>query len=172
MPKANLPVGAGAPLEAPQLGAATAVQERRVSEQLIADWERESRRLGELVALMTLDASAMKDPKWAHRFLIAVNPVIEDSSFVLYGASFAALLELPEIPNHTVSLAAQLPTRYVRVFTRGCIAATFSSVPFRMQGAVERNDGQQELYRAAFIHLSLDASPRGRHFTLGAFSCR
>jgi hypothetical protein len=120
---------------------------------------------------MTPDPSAMKDPKWAHRFLIALNTVVEESSFLFYGANFAALLELPEIPNHTVPLSAQLPTRYMQVFTRGCIASTFSTSPVRLQGAIEGDDGQQELYRAAFIHLSLDADPR-RHFTLGAFNCR
>jgi hypothetical protein len=40
-----------------------------------------------------------------------------------------------------------------------------------MQGAVEREDGEQELYRAAFVRLSLDAN-RVQHSVLGAFSCR
>jgi hypothetical protein len=40
-----------------------------------------------------------------------------------------------------------------------------------MQGAVEREDGGQELYRAAFIRLSLDAN-RVQQFVLGAFNCR
>ena len=35
---------------------------------------------------MTLDVSAMAAPKWAHRFIIAVDPVVEDSSFLFYGA--------------------------------------------------------------------------------------
>jgi len=38
-----------------------------------------------------------------------------------------------------------------------------------MQGAVEREDGEQELYRAAFVRLSLDAN-RVQHFVLGAFN--
>jgi len=37
-----------------------------------------------------------------------------------------------------------------------------------MHGAVEREDGGEELYRAAFIRLSLDAN-REQHFALGAF---
>jgi hypothetical protein len=68
-------------------------------------------------------------------------------------------------------MTAQLPRRYVPVFTKGCIASTLSSSAVRMQGAVEREDGQQELYRAAFIRLSLDANPV-QHFVLGAFNCR
>ena len=43
---------------------------------------------------MALDRSAMMGPKWEHRFIIAVNPVVEDSSLLFYGASFAALLGL------------------------------------------------------------------------------
>src|SRR5262249_54608302 len=39
----------------------------------------ETRRLGNVLALMTLDRSAMRGPKWAHRFIIAVNPVVEAS---------------------------------------------------------------------------------------------
>jgi hypothetical protein len=57
------------------------------------------------------------------------------------------------------------------VFARGCIASSLSGVPIRMQGAVERDDGRQELYRAAFIRLKLDASLR-QPLALGAFNCR
>jgi hypothetical protein len=120
---------------------------------------------------MTLDASTMTGPKWAHRFIIAIGPAVEDSSLLFYGAGFAALLELPETPDHSVPIAAQLPARYVPVFTRGCIASTLSGVAVRMQGAVEREDGGQELYRAAFIRLSLDAN-RQQRFALGAFNFR
>jgi hypothetical protein len=146
-------------------------RERRESEQLITDWEQETRRLGDALALMTLDISVMSGPKWAHRFVMAVRPVVEDSSLLFYGARLASLWELPEKPDHSVPMTAQLPTRYVPVFTRGCIASTLSSVAVRMQGAVEREDGGQELYRAAFIRLSLDAN-RVQQFVLGAFNCR
>jgi hypothetical protein len=171
MPKANSPVGAGEPLEAPQTNAAAVAWERRVSEQLIADWEGEARRPGHTLARMTLDVSALTGPRWAHRFIIAVNPVIADSCFLLYGVNFAALMGLPGMPDYSIPMAAQLPTRYVPVFTRGCITSTFSSSAVRTQGAVEHDDGRQELYRAAFIRLSLNADLR-RHFTLGAFNRR
>jgi hypothetical protein len=43
--------------------------------------------------------------------------------------------------------------------------------PVRMQGAVDREDGRHELYRAAFIRLSIDAK-RLQRLVLGAFNCR
>ena len=113
----------------------------------------------------------MSDSKWAHRFIIAVNRMVEHSSLLLYGAGFASLLGLPPEPDKSVPMPAQLPARYVPVFTRGCIASSLSSVPIRMQGAVERDDGRQELYRVAFITSKLDASLR-RPLALGAFNCR
>jgi hypothetical protein len=171
MPSANLPAEPSELPEAPPERTLSAERERRGSEQLIADWEQETRRLGHALALMTLDASTMTGPKWAHRFIIAIGPAVEDSSLLFYGAGFAALLELPETPDHSVPIAAQLPARYVPVFTRGCIASTLSGVAVRMQGAVEREDGGQELYRAAFIRLSLDAN-RQQRFALGAFNFR
>ena len=90
---------------------------------------------------------------------------------LFYGARLASLWELPETPDHSIPMTAQLPTRYLPVFTKGCIASILSSVAVRMQGAVEREDGEQELYRAAFVRLSLDAN-RVQHFVLGAFNCR
>ena len=171
MPEDNVPARAGERIEALDVNESATTRERRVSEQLISDWAEERRQLGHALALMTLDVSAMTGPKWAHRFIIAVNPVVDDSSFLFYGSSFAALMELPEIPDRSGGLTAQLPSRYIPVFTRGCIAATLSSSAVRMQGSVEREDGRQELYRAAFIRLSLDAY-RQQHFALGAFNYR
>jgi hypothetical protein len=113
----------------------------------------------------------MKGPKWAYRFIIAVNPIVEKSSLLFYGAGFASLLSLPETADRFVPMVAQLPARYVPAFTRGCIASTLSGAPVRMYGAVEREDGAQELYRAAFIRLNLDAN-REQHVALGAFSYR
>jgi len=43
------------------------------------------------------------------------------------------------------------------VFAKGCMDAMFQGAPVRMQGSVDRGDGQHELYRAAFIRLSIDA---------------
>lgn len=157
--------------ETPDGVAVSAGQERRVSEHLVSDWKEETRRLEHALALMTLDTSTMTGPKWAHRFIIAVNRVVEHSSLLFYGPRFASLLGLPAEPDKSVPIPAQLPARYLPVFTRGCISSSLSGVPIRMQGAVERDDGGQELYRAAFIRLKLDASLR-RPLALGAFNCR
>ena len=162
---------ADAVIQSPDDAALSAGRERRVTEQLIIDWQEETRRLGHALAFMTLDASAMTGPKWAHRFIIAVNPVVEHSSLLFYGAGFASLLGLPPEPDKSVPIPAQLPARYVRVFTHGCIASSLSGAPIRMQGAVERDDGRQERYRAAFIRLKLGASLH-HPVALGAFNCR
>ena len=104
MRKADLPAAASELLTA---------RERRESEKLVTDWEQEKRRLGDALALMTLDVSAMSGPKWAHRFVIAVRPVVEDSSLLFYGPRLASLWELPETPDHSIPMTAQLPTRYL-----------------------------------------------------------
>src|SRR5260370_31881363 len=106
MPAANLPDVTNELREAPHDSAPKAVgRDRRESEQLITDWEQETQRLGRALALMTLDFSAMMGPKWAHRFVIAVSPVVEDWSFLFYGAKFAALIALPQPPDHSVPMS-------------------------------------------------------------------
>jgi hypothetical protein len=172
MPTPNmLPLEAKQSPKTPDDRAPTSARERRESEKFITDWKQEKRRLSHALAQMTFDVSAMTGPKWAYRFIIAVNPFVEDSSLLFYGAGFASLLALPKTPNYSVPMVAQLPERYVSVFTNGCIASTFSGAAVRMHGTVQREDGRQELYRAAFIRLSLDAS-RLRQFALGAFNYR
>ena len=83
-------------VESPDGAAVSVGRERRVTEQLISDWQEETRRLAHALAFMTLNTSAMTGPKWAHRFIIiAVNPMVEHSSLLFYGAGFASLLGLP-----------------------------------------------------------------------------
>jgi hypothetical protein len=171
MPADDLPIEPDRLPNAPHEKPPIAARERRETERLITDWKRETRQLGHALTLMTLDISAMRGPKWAHRFIIAVDPVVEESSFVFYGIRFASLLELPETPSHSIPIVAQLPPRYIPVFTRGCVASMLSSSAVRMQGAVERENGEQELYRAAFVRLSLDGN-RQQRLALGAFNCR
>lgn len=171
MPAANLPIEAGELPDSSHESAPSAVRERRESEQLITDWERERRRLGHALAVMALDVSAMTGPRWAHRFVIAVSPAVDDWSFLFYGAGFASLMELPEKADRSVPMVEQLPARYLPVFTHGGIASTLCRIPVRVHGAVEREDGGRELYRAAFIRLNLDAN-REQHFALGTFNCR
>ena len=154
-----------------EAAAKTAARERREAERVITDWEDETRRLSHVLALLTLNTSEMTTEKWACRFIVALRPAVEDCTFLFYGAKFAALLELPETANRSVPMVEQLPARYVPVFTRGCINATLRGIPVRLHGSADRDDGRQELYRAAFIRLSLDTY-RQRHFSLGAFNCR
>jgi len=172
MPAPTSPLDAKEAPEAPDetVPKATA-RERREAERVITDWQDEARRLSHVLALLTLNTSEMATEKWAYRFIVALGPAVEDCTLLFYGAKFAALLELPEKPDHSVPMVEQLPARYVPVFTRGCIEATVRGMPIRLQGTVERDKGRLELYRAAFIRSSLNTY-RQRLFALGAFNCR
>jgi hypothetical protein len=143
----------------------------RLVNQPVHPWEQETTQLGRALALVTLDVSAMPSEKWAHRFVISLRPVVEDCVLLFYGAKFAALMELPEKPNHSVPMVEQLPARYVPVFTKGCIDAALRSVPVRLQGAADREDGRQELYRVVFIAFTAEPL-RQRRLVFGAFNCR
>jgi hypothetical protein len=171
MPNDTSSTATDAVIESPDDTALSAGRERRVTEQLIIDWQEETRRLGHALAFMTLDTSAMTGPKWAHRFIIAVNPVVEHSSLLFYGTGFASLLGLAPEPDKSVPIPAVLPARYVPVFTNGCIASSLRGAPIRMHGVVDRDDRRQELYRAAFIRLKLGASLH-HPVAVGAFNCR
>ena len=50
-------------VESPDGAAASVGRERRVTEQLISDWQEETRRLGHALAFMTLNTSAMTGAK-------------------------------------------------------------------------------------------------------------
>ena len=65
-------------------------------------------------------------------------------------------MELPEKPDQSVPMVDQLPARYVPVFTKGCIDAALRSAPVRLQGAADREDGRQELYRVALIAFTAE----------------
>ena len=171
MPAANLPVIVDEPLGSPHRSAPKVARERRESERAITDWEQETKRLGRALTLMTLNVSEMTSERWAHRFIIAVDPLVDNCGLLFYGAKFAALMGLPEKPDHSVPMGEQLPARYVPVFTKGCIDATSLAVPVRMQGAVDREDGRQELYRTVFIPFR--ARPNSQlPLAFGAFNCR
>jgi hypothetical protein len=151
--------------------AEAAARERREAERVITDWEDETRRLSHVLALLTLNTSEMTTDKWTYRFIVALRPAIEDCTLLFYGAKFAAVMELPRKPLPSVPMVEQLPARYVPVFTTGCINATLWGTPVRLHGSADCGDGRQELYRAAFVRLTLDTY-RQRHFALGAFNCR
>ena len=80
-------------------------------------------------------------------------------------------MELPANPEYSVPMMAHLPARYVPVFAKGCMNSMLQGTPVRIQGTVEREDGRRELFRAAFIRLSIDAK-RLQRLALGAFNCR
>ena len=171
MPNTTSPFGAVERFESPDDPTPSAAPERRESEKVITDWEEETRRLGRALALMELDFSSMSGPRWAHRFIISVGRVAEDCVLLFYGAKFGALMGLPANPEYSVPMMAHLPARYVPVFAKGCMDAMLRGGPVRIQGAVDREDGQQDLYRAAFVRLSIDAK-RLQRLALGAFNCR
>jgi len=171
MPAGNPSVRADDPLAPSREGTPIAVSERRETERAITDWEEERRRLGHQLALMTLNVSEMAGEKWAYRFIIAVDPVVEYCALLFCGSKFAAMMGLPEKPDHSVPMVQQLPPRYVPVFTKGCVEVMMRRAPVRMQGAVDREDGQQELYRAAFIPLSIKSDWK-QWLAFGAFNCR
>jgi hypothetical protein len=171
MPNTTSPFGAVEHFESPDDPTSSAAPERRESEKVITDWEEETRRLGRALALMELDFSAMSGPRWAHRFIISVGRVAEECVLLFYGARFGALMGLPANPEYSVPMMAHLPARYVPVFAKGCMDAMLQGGPVRIQGAVDREDGQQEFYRAAFVRLSIDAK-RLQRLALGAFNCR
>ena len=157
--------------ELPHDSARTAPLERREAERVITDWEQETTRLGRALALMTLNVSVLPSEKWAHRFIIALRPAVEDFTWLFYGAKFAALMDLPAKPDHSVPMVEQLPARYVPLFTKGCIDATLSGAPVRLHGAIDREAGRREMYRAAFIAFRLEPN-RQQRAAFGAFNCR
>jgi hypothetical protein len=63
MPAADLPIEPDRLPDAPHERVLGAARERREFEQLITDWERETRQLGHALALMTLDVSVMTAPE-------------------------------------------------------------------------------------------------------------
>jgi hypothetical protein len=144
-------------------------RERRESERAIAYWERKMDALGGHATVAALDLAEMQSPEWSHRFVIAVDPVVENSALLLYGADFARLLNLPAKRAPQVPMVRQLPRHYSDVFKRGCGDANSQRVPIRIAGEVEREDGRRELYRAAFIPIGVKENSL-THLAFGAFN--
>lgn len=82
-------------------------RERRESERAIAHWERKREVFGESLTLKQLELGRTTEPDWLHRLLISIDPIIERSSLVLYGAMFAQLLHLPMQVTPSVPLVRQ-----------------------------------------------------------------
>jgi hypothetical protein len=167
-------ITANSPVETPEqppTDEAIVPQERRDSERVIKDWERETRRLARALALMDLNVAEMTSEKWFNRFVIEISAAPEDCALLYYGAKFAALMELPVTLDHAAPLVRQLPARYVPVFTKACVQATLTGAPVRAHGTLDREDGGKELYRSAFIPLR-QQSTRQQRLVFGAFNRR
>ena len=145
--------------------------DRREAERVIAYWEGKLRELGGECTVAGLDLGRINSREWTNRFLIAVDPVIERSSLVLYGPAFARLLHLPEQARPNVPILRQLPRRYADVFLRGCNEAQRDMAPVHLEGETERYDGRIEQYRAVFIPVGIKPNSL-TCFAFGAFNSR
>jgi hypothetical protein len=146
-------------------------RERRESERAIAYWEKKIEKLGRSATVAALDLADMNTPDWSHRFVIAVDPVVENSSLLLYGTDFARLLDLPPKGTPHVPMVRQLPRHLSRMFMQGCGNAHSQLAPVRMEGEAPREDGKLELYRAAFIPIGVKENSL-THLAFGAFNSR
>jgi hypothetical protein len=146
-------------------------RERRESERVIAYWEEKRRELGADAAVGALGLDRIGSPEWSNRFLIAADPVIEQSLLLMYGHNFAALLELPERPRTDLPLLRQVPPRYGSLFRQGCTEVRRDGAPVRLEGEVARDDGRVEQYRAGFIPVGV--KPQALTWlAFGAFNSR
>lgn len=166
MSTAGLSVGAGVTVLPTTSG-----RERRESERAIAYWERKIKELGRSPTVGALDLAEIDTPDWSHRFVIAVDPVVENSALLLYGTGFARLLDLPSKSAPHVPMVRQLPKRFSDVFKRGCGDAHLQGHAVRVEGEIEREDGRRELYRAAFIPVGVKEHSL-THLAFGAFNSR
>jgi hypothetical protein len=146
-------------------------RERRESERVISYWEKKLEKLGHGATVAALDLAEINTPDWSHRFVIAVDPVVENSSLLLYGSDFAKLLDLPSKGAPHVPMVRQLPRHLSGVFMQGCGDAHHQRHPVRLEGEVERSDGRTELYRAAFIPVGVKENSL-THLAFGAFNSR
>jgi hypothetical protein len=147
-------------------------RERRESERVIRYWQKKIEALGGSGATVAaLDLAAINTPDWSHRFVIAIDPVVENSSLLLYGSDFAKLLDLPSKRAPHVPMVRQLPRHLSNVFMQGCGDAHLQRQTVRIEGEVPRLDGRMELYRAAFIPVGVKERSL-THLAFGAFNSR
>jgi hypothetical protein len=146
-------------------------KERRESERAIRYWEKKCEGLGKSPTVAALDLGEINSEDWSHRFVIAVDPMVENSSLLLYGSNFAKLLDLPPKGTPHVPMVRQLPRHLSRVFMQGCGEAHDKREPIRVEGEIQREDGKMELYRAAFIPVGVKENSL-THLAFGAFNSR
>ncbi len=146
-------------------------RDRREAERVMAYWESKLAELGDSITVAALDLGSTNSRDWSNRFLIAVDPVIERSSLLLYGPKFARLLHLPQQARPDLPMLRQLPQRYSEVFKRGCSQAQKEMAAVRLEGEVERYDGRLEQYRAIFIPVGVKPNSL-TCFAFGALNSR
>lgn len=144
--------------------------ERRDIQRTINFWQRNLSDDDAPPLLATFDFSAMKG-SWDHRFLICSDLSVENAAFVMYGAKFAQLLNLPERVQAIVPMLQQISERYRPIFAEGCRKAmTEGAVPARFSGAFN-HDFEVELYRGVFLPIRLHPN-WSKRLILGSFNYR
>jgi len=129
-------------------------RERRQAERAVAYWEQKAAQVQSRPTLTQLDpGETIDDRNWDHRFVIAVDQVPDLSTFLMCGSTAARLLELCDAPLRYAVMFRKMPRRFIEIFTRGCCDAISSGSPVRLEGAIERDDRRQELYRTAFMPI-------------------
>ena len=146
------------------------VGELRDTELAISFWRRKASEFGGLPPTEAFDFSRMIVGDWGHRFVICTDAVVSELVFLIYGSSFAQLLELPEEPISGIPITGRLPGRYLPLFSEGCRDAIAYAAPVRLSGAVV-DYGQVELYRAAFMPLAM-CQNSSMHLVFGTFNRR
>jgi hypothetical protein len=144
-------------------------RERRESERAIRYWEKKVEKLGRSATVAALDLAEINTADWSHRFVIAVDLVVANSSLLLYGSDFAKLLHLPPKGTPHVPMVRQLPPHLSSVFMQGCGDAHHHRQPVRLEGGIARPDGRTELYRAVFIPVGVKENSL-THLAFGAFN--
>jgi hypothetical protein len=128
--------------------------ELRDTELAISFWHQKAAEFGGLPPLSAFDFSRIICYAWSYRFVICADAVLGELSFLIYGSSFAKLLELPKEPIADMPIARQLQQRYLPIFDKGCRDAVAQGTPIRLNGVLVEY-GQIEMYRAAFMPLAM-----------------
>jgi hypothetical protein len=143
--------------------------ERRDVQRTINLWQRQVSPDGAAPLLTSFDFSAMKGD-WGNRFLICSDQTVENAAFVMYGMSFAQLLDLPNKVAAIVPLMLQIPERYRPVFAEGCVKAQTEPAPARFSGSFSY-EFKNELYRAVFLPIRMHPN-WSKRLIFGSFNYR
>jgi hypothetical protein len=143
-------------------------RKRRDSERLIDYWEHKAAKLGTIPTLAALDLDKINTAEWSHRFVVKVDPIVGNSSLLMYGKDFARLLDLPWTLIPHVPLIDQVPKHFFKAFAQGVREAHKHNAPILVEDEVRREDGFKALYRAAFVPVVGKADSRP-HLVFGTF---